>query len=288
MLPQPKQHEIVKKVLNPNGKYSNIFFIPALMGDNVIGLDRDPDYVTRLEERDADLSDALKRGDWSVFAGQMFRTFNKGRHVVSWGQLMDLYPNWYQLPKWRAVDWGFTAWMVCLFFARDLDTGRIIVYREVMEKNLTDAAQARLIVQHSPANEGLSLTYGGADFFTRKSVGHLVSSASDTYAKEGVPIIRGDTDRVNGRQKVSNYLANLPDGRPGLLIVDSCTGLINILPKMAKSDKNPEDVQDMDGDDPYDCLRYGLTSVQPVTSARPRQQDIPVINESPLANLDIL
>ena len=53
----------------------------------------------------------------------------------------------------------------------------------------------------------------------------------------------------------------MADGEPGLKIFDNCVNLIKILPKMVRAEYNTEDVKKVDGDDPYDTLRYGYTNV---------------------------
>ena len=53
--------------------------------------------------------------------------------------------------------------------------------------------------------------------------------------------------------------------RPTLFVFDRCARLIECLPQMQHDPHRPEDVLKVDcdddgvgGDDPYDCLRYGL------------------------------
>ena len=54
---------------------------------------------------------------------------------------------------------------------------------------------------------------------------------------------------------------------PKWQIFDCCHELISCIPQLvynesSNKDTNPEDVKKMDGDDPYDCCRYGLKKIQ--------------------------
>ena len=67
-----RPHEQVKTVQNPNGKNVQVYFLPALLEDNAIGVAADPDYEDRLMQRNATIARALRFGDWKIFAGQAF------------------------------------------------------------------------------------------------------------------------------------------------------------------------------------------------------------------------
>ena len=141
------------KVTNPNGKMMNTYFIPSFMDDNVIGMERDPEYKERLRKSDPDLADALIDGNWSVFSGQAFRQFNQEIHTC----LPFDIPK--HFPRWRAVDWGSDKPFCCLWFARDPDIGRIYIYREVYAAGMTDSQQAETIVTNSPESEEINITF---------------------------------------------------------------------------------------------------------------------------------
>lgn len=245
--------------MNPNDRISEVFFIPAFISDNKIGVQRDPEYEKRLRERDPDLADAMIDGDWTVFSGMAFRQFEKETHVIKYSELPSDFKTF---PKWRAVDWGFDAPFCCLWGAHDPGTGRVYVYREVYEAGLTDAQQAQAIVINSPAEEHISITYGDPiSFRTRHSRGNLSFTAADEYMENGVPIWNADNDRIGGKRKIDQRLATIQDGKPGLMIVDGCVNLIRTLPKLSRSKTNPEDVDKDQETHAYDTLRYLLTNV---------------------------
>jgi hypothetical protein len=250
-------------VKNDNDQLERVKFIPAFVTDNKIGLDRDPDYPDRLRTSDPDLAEALLNGSWDAFAGQAFADFDRTQHVC---KPFDVSGKEYA--RWRSVDAGYVHPFCCLWFAKELSTGRIYVYRELVLSEMSDKDQAELVATYSPAEEYISITYGDPAMWARKNVDGLVMSTSDEFIRSGVPMIRADNNRLLGKKKIHQGFKNLPDGKPGLIFFNNCANLVSIMPKLVRSDSNPEDVQKQDGDDPYDALRYGLTDVRAIGGGR--------------------
>lgn len=99
-------------------------YIPAVVYDNPVLCETDPDYVSRLENLDEDTKKAMLYGDWDSFAGQYFKEWRKDIHVVK--------P--FAIPKeWRriiALDYGYTNPSAVLWLAIDPDDN-IYCYREL-------------------------------------------------------------------------------------------------------------------------------------------------------------
>jgi hypothetical protein len=89
----------------------------------------------------------------------------------------------------------------------------------------------------------------------------VVTTAPESFAKSGIILTKADNDRVNGKRKLNQLLAPMADGLPGLQVFEQCTDLIKCMPTLVRSKLNPEDVEKVDGDDPYDAARYGLTNM---------------------------
>jgi hypothetical protein len=253
VLKEHGEHHQAKELTNPNGKLSKTYFIPAFLDDNIIGVSRDPGYEDRLMERDADVAKALRYGDWTVFAGQAFRAWNPEKHKI---RQFEIPAHW---PKWRATDWGEAAPFCTLWLTKDLDTSRVFVYREVYQRNMTDAQQARLIKESTPPDERIKLHYADPSMWSEKNLRGLVGSSATEYAAEGVPLIKANNDRIQGKRTISRLLADLPDGRPGLQVFETCDNLCKQMGTLVSSKKNPEDVDTTQEDHAYDTLRYGLT-----------------------------
>lgn len=240
-------------------------FIQSLPIDNPY---LDEVYWDDLNSLPDELRKAWVDGNWDVFVGMAFTGFR--RHAQDGGpwhviKQAVIPPHW---PRWRAVDSGYTAPFCCLWGARDPDNGRIIIYRELHETQMTDKQQARAILDLSPDEEGVSLTYADPSMWTAKNVQGIVSSSADEYLENGVPLIEGDNARINGKRKVDKLLMKLPDGIPGLLIMENCTNLISNLANLALDKVKIEDVDTKQDDHAYDTLRYFLTNVKTQSAAR--------------------
>jgi phage terminase large subunit len=213
-----------------------------------------PEYDAWLNTLTGPLAKAWRDGDWDAFAGMAFPQWNRERHVV---RAFDIPSHWL---KWKATDWGFASPFSTHWYAKDPDTRRIYVYREFYGANLTDRQQARGIQDMSPETETYFIHYADPSLWERKNREGKVFSTADEYKAEGINLTKADNDRLSGKRKVNNLLADLPDGEPGLQIFDTCPHLIEQLGNLASDKHNPEDVDTDQEDHAYDDLRYSLTN----------------------------
>jgi phage terminase large subunit len=259
----PKEMDVIKEQFK---------FIQSLPKDNPY---LEKSYWDELNSLSPDLRKAWVDGDWNIFEGQAFNQFRKDRHVV---QPFEIPVSW---PRWRGIDWGFRRPMVCLWVAKDPDTGRQYVYRELHEVELTDRQQAKRVLEWTPPGEAIQITYADPAMWTRKNVEDRVTSTADEYRAEGLIITKGDNDRLSGKRKVDRLLANLPDGLPGIQIFENCINLIRTLPSLPYSKSQVEDVDTSADDDDYDALRYAQTRETSMKPARVR-----VRKQNPWRTLD--
>lgn len=247
------------EVMLPSGETELHLFIPAKLADNPILDSRaGGQYRKDLLKRDPATRKALLDGDWDVFEGQAFGQFMRGQHTIP---PFTIPAHW---QRWRAVDWGYSAPWCCLWLAKDPDTGRVYVYRELYRAGLTDRQQAREIRAHTL--ETVAYTLADPSMWTKKNQEDKTFSTADEYAAEKVLLTKADNDRLTGKRKLNTLLDPLPDEKPGILVFETCHNLIRTLPALVYDKTNVEDV-DTDGEDhAYDALRYGLTRVNP----RPR------------------
>lgn len=259
------EHEQVKRTQNPNGKNSNVYFIPAFLEDNAIGVSRDPGYEGRLMERDPEIARALRYGDWSIFAGQAFPSWSRDRMTVKPFEIPD---HW---AKWRATDYGFVHPWTAAWFTVDPLTRRVYIYRAILKEGLSDTQQAELIRDMTAPDEKITVTYASPDMWARKTHKNRVFTAVDEYKDAGIILTRADDDRLNGKRKIDRLLFDMPDGKPGIQVFENYYDVFKCMATVVRDDKNPEDVKKVDGDDAYDMLRYGLTNMkQP--EKKPQQQ----------------
>lgn len=250
----------------------HFYFLQSLPKDNPYLPD---EYWEMLKSFPEILRKAWLHGDWDSFDGMAFPKFNRNRHV---------FPKPYNIPdeypRWRAIDWGFSNPFCCLWLSKDPNTGRIFVYRELYEKNLTDLQQANTIRELSPPSEKLQVTYADPSMWARKNMEGAISSSADEYKAKGIPLTKGDNNRLSGKRKIDRLLENLEDGLPGLLIFPSCRNLIRTIGALALDTVNVEDVDSSQEDHAYDALRYGLTNKDRHVVLENNK-----VNESPFARI---
>lgn len=235
-------------------------FIPARVWDNEHLMRADPGYVDRLKALPEAQRKALLEGSWDVFEGQYFSEWNPDKHVI---KPFPLPEHW---RRYRSVDYGYANPCAALWFAVD-EEGRVYVYREMYAAFLRDEEQAKRIVELS-GEERIEYTVGGHDFWSRQ--GSTGVSIADTYAEHGVVLTRADTDRIARWNRVRNYLADAPDGKPWLQIFSTCANLIRTLPAMVHDRRKPEDLDTDAEDHAVDALGFFLaTRPEPAAPSRP-------------------
>lgn len=224
-------------------------FIPSTYRDNPY---LNPEYVEYLEGLTGDLGRAWRDGDWDVYQGQVFSMWRNDLHVV---KPFEIPSHWI---KFIGIDWGSTAPFCALWGAKDIDTGRVYVYRELYQSGLNDRQQARAIKAHSEG-ESVRVRYADPSMWTARTQEQIAISTADIYADEGVPLTRAVNNRLQGKRAVERVLGMLPDGKPGLQVFSTCTHLIETLPALPHDKTNVEDVDTHAEDHAYDALRYLLS-----------------------------
>jgi phage terminase large subunit len=235
-------------------------FIQSLPADNP---HLPQSYWDELNSLPPTLRRAWVEGDWNVFSGMAFPAWSDERNVI---EQLDIPDYW---PRMCGIDWGYAKPFCCLWLAKDPDTGRYYVYRELYQAGLTDQQQARLIKEYA-ANERIPYYFADPSMWAKKTQ-QIVTSTADEYIKEGVMLTAADNDRLSGKRKLDRLLQSLPDGRSGLQVIRSCKNLLRTMPLLAYDEHRPEDIDTEQEDHAYDALRYALTSL----TNEPKKQDQP-------------
>lgn len=207
-------------------------FIQSLPSDNP---HLEESYWEELDSLPEDLRRAWVFGDWDVFAGQAFPTWRPHKHII---QPFEIPQTW---TRWRCLDWGYDKPFCCLWMAKDPANGRTVVYKEAYGVLMTDTMQAQKIKDMS---EGEYLLYTLADpsLWKRMNFQGHVTTTADEFGLMGVPLSRADNNRLQGKRKIDRLLADMPDGKPGLLFFSNCKNSIRTIPTLARNERNPEDV----------------------------------------------
>ena len=221
-----------------------------------------PEYEAWLDSLKGALRKAWRDGDWDAFAGMAFQSWNRERHVI---KPIEIPNNWI---RWRGLDWGMAAPFSCHWYTRNPDTKRKYCYREAYKEGLTAKQQSQMILDMTLPNETIAFTYADPSLWERKDREGEVYTTADEYQKNGIPLTKGDNDRLGGKRKVDEALSDLPDGEPGLQFFENCPHMIEQLETLPLKE-GTEDVDTRAEDHAYDDLRYALTNERRVDDRPP-------------------
>jgi hypothetical protein len=218
-----------------------------------------PEYVRWLEGLTGPLGKAWRDADWDAFAGMAFPNWNHERHVVNPFPIPD------EWMRWRATDEGYAAPFCTLWAAKNPHTRQIVVYREAYQAGLTLKQQAELITDMTPATERITIHFGDPAMWQTKNMQGKTFSAADEYKAGGIYLTKADNERIQGKYKVDQALADMPNGEPGVVFFSTCDHIIEQLSTLARDPLKPEDVDTEAEDHAYDALRYLLTNQRKTT-----------------------
>ena len=208
-------------------------FIQALVTDNTALMNSSggKQYLAMLSALPENIRQAHRYGDWDALSGNYFPEFQTATHTC---RPFTIPKEW---RRYRAFDYGLDA-LACLWFAIDPD-GRMYIYRELKQSGLivSDAAQA--IIANTGINEKISITYAPDDIWSKqKDTGKTMA---EVFFANGLPIVKASRKRVQGWLQVKECFAPKADGKPGLLVFDTCKQFIDDIQAIQASEKDPND-----------------------------------------------
>jgi hypothetical protein len=244
-------------------------FIPAKLADNPSLLNSDPAYVARVMQLPEIERMRLLYGEWDSFEGQVFSELNRTIHAI---EPFDIPPEW---TRYRSFDWGYSSPFSVGWWAVDYD-GNLYRYREwyggkldemtrtVKGMKMNAATIARGIFEREEVErkQGITVRIGPADpaIWSKRrdfKTGIIGPSVADEMSEEGIHWLRGDNDRILGKQQLHSRLAPDDDGKPSIFIFSTCEDWWRTIPLLREHPTNPEDVDHKDAEDHcYDETRY--------------------------------
>lgn len=220
-------------------------FIPATVDDNI---NINQDYKDQLDLLPEDIRKAHRFGDWNALSGSYFGEFTDGLHTC---KPFAIPPHW---KRYRSMDYGLDMHF-CLWIAVD-ENGRCYVYREFSKPNqyVSDAAQSQLDL--TMPDERIGYTIAPPDLWARNR--ETGKSQAYTFTENGVPLLRADNNRMQGWYALKELLKIRKDGRPGLVVFETCKQLIDSLKVIQHDKTNPNDVAKIPHEITHgpDALRY--------------------------------
>lgn len=276
-------------------------FIKSRAEDNIYGMRNDPDYVKgweqlpeaekRAKRGDWDAFEGQVFEDFRI--AHLEGEPENACHVIPDFNIPDYYP------RILSVDWGHSAATVAQWFAV-APKKRVILYRERIWQGEQIANWAtELGAESEPLKSAVLDTNAWNDYGEPETIAdQIIKYSGISFGKASKDRVSGkmliqdylrwrpkpltkrpasDFDqehasyllRVNPKfydSYMNQFKAEEPENNlPRLQILASVMqnelGVVNTIPKCVYADKNKEDIAEFDGDDPIDCLRYGLKRV---------------------------
>jgi len=208
----------------------------------------------------------LRLGEWVAAEGMYFEDWDPKVHVC---EAFEVPAEW---PRWVSVDYGYAVPFCALWYAREPETRKIYVYREVYASGLRDEQQAEVIRERSEG-ERISQYVLDPSMFNPRTEQRRPSIAA-VYAGLGVgPVWPGMNSRKQGWAVVRRALAKGESGTPRLQVMRGrARNLEREIPAQVMDPLDPEDVADVVrgqkvDDHSVDSLRYGLCAEAQAGSA---------------------
>lgn len=287
----PSQIENAKK--GEDGKYFNergscvydpkdYHYTHSTILDNPAQMQKDPDYINKLQALPPALRAKALEGDLHSVAGSYFGNFSWDRNVRSLpaDRARLIFEDWQ--PCWMSMDWGLAHYCAIYWHtmakAQDMD-GKwktvCVTYRELMlhDKSLTEIRNAIDAATPRPPNPGetddhflknersrLKFMFLSPERFHRNEYKHVVANElSDLMREKHLPLCHEAADaRIDG----AVFLYGLIESGDWI-ILDNCATLVRSIETRIRDEKRLEDVlkTDDDLDDAYDGARYGVFSM---------------------------
>ncbi len=260
-------------------------FIPAVVYDNRVLMEADPEYVRRLEALPAHKRRAHLEGDWNVYEGQVFEEFRNDPAHYRDRRYTHVIDPFTPPPEWRvyrSFDFGYAKPFSVGWWAKDQD-GRL--YR-ILEFYGCARNEANVGVRLSPEEifreiakierehpwlVGKQITGVADPAIWDASRGEAIA---ETAERCGVYFERGDNRRVAGWMQMHNRFSFDQNGVPMMYIFTTCRDFLRTVPTLQYSRTHAEDVDSDMEDHIADETRY-LCMMVPTVPVREAAPHVP-------------
>jgi hypothetical protein len=283
----PNEYEAIHSTYEDNPTYAN-----------------DKDYINKLNSiSDPVLREAWIPGSWDILAGQFFQNWDEELHVKTLSQIQFL--DWQ--PRWISIDWGFQHACVALWWTvvkvvdeASVMYGKTIIlnYRQLVMHKLNEELIGEEIVKQNHTGDKfdkIENVYLSPDRFTATGSGadaihSIADHIGDVFVKYNIPRPeRANNRRVDGWRLVYTLLDT-----EGVGVLNTCRDVIDSLPKLMRSEKEPEDAE-KEGDELFldvcESFRYGLmsyASTAPIPREVANQERIKAIKDNTAKYMEYL
>lgn len=211
-------------------------FIAARVEDNIAlmnskGGKGGQQYLQMLSSLPENIRQAHRYGDWDALSGNYFPEFQTATHTC---KPFTIPREW---ARYRAIDYGLDM-LACAWFAI-APSGRVYMYRELKQSGLIVTDAATKIKEHTAVGEKIVCTYAPSDIWSRqKDTGKTMA---EVFMLNDVPIVQASRARVQGWLQVKEMFAPMEDGKPKLIVFNTCREYIDDVQAIQASDKDPND-----------------------------------------------
>lgn len=275
--------------------WSQAVFIPAQLEDNILLMQNDPDYESKIAAAGGkQLYKAWRYGDWDAIVGAVFDEWRRDLHVID-------NPDYEAPPGWTlagGMDWGYRAPGWFGLFATGPD-GDVVCLDEIYFRQQTGPDVGRSVglmcrkygpVQYIAGDEQMWYQTGVSSPTIAEEVQEGIFKAFGKNGRTFAPVLiqasHGRGSRLTKLQVMHRYLAWKADAtgnvapwnQPLLKFHVKAKNAIRTLPSLTYDDNHPEDVDTDAEDHPYDGVCAFLMSRPPPGE---RIQGAPDFNRHP-------
>lgn len=210
-------------------------------------------YKQMLSSLPEKLRAAHRYGDWDALSGCYFDEFSLNKHTC---RPFAIPQNWL---RYRAFDYGLDMF-ACYWVAVEPETGRSYVYREFCKSDMIVGDAAKAILDNTLPGERVQITFAPPDMWNRQK--DSGKSMAELFMLSGVSIVKSSNNRVQGHLQIKQMLADLPDGKPGLIFFEGCKKIIGDIQCIEADKVNPSDCAKEPHDITHtvDAVRYYCVS----------------------------
>ena len=266
----------IDRRFEPGEREDAYSFVQALVTDNRVLLERQPDYLQQLETLPPKLREAWLHGSWDVYEGQFFEDFRDvPEHYRDrrWTHVIEPFVPDKGWTVCRSYDFGYGKPFSCAWWAVDYDG---VLYRILELYGCTRTpnegvkwtpnrqfAEIRQIETEHPWLKGREITGVADPAIWDASRGE---SVAQTAARYGVYFSPGDNERIAGWMQCHYRLQFDENGYPRMYVFRNCRAFIRTVPLMLYSQTRPEDLDTALEDHVCDEWRYFCMSrpVRPI------------------------
>lgn len=224
----------------PDIVHDGRIFIPAKVTDNKFLMNRDPEYIKRLEMLDDRDRRALLEGKWDIAKGRFFESFNRKIHVLK--------------PFCIPSEWNF---YISLDYGLDMLAGYKVAVDSRGYAYVTDevycgkdnggdgliVSEAATEIKKLCGHDKIRAVFAPPDLWNRqKDSGHSIATL---FFQNGVSLTKVSGARVSGWLQLKEWLAvfNGEDGQKTarLRIFDNCKNLIRTMGELQCDQHDPSD-----------------------------------------------